>query len=190
MILITPLYVLVHLSTERNVLLILDERSTNMYSKMVPSVTQANQRMCGLAVELRSDSRQEVKYKHQIWLSESDAQGNVFFFFPLCIELNMPIHMQICSNNSLIRKEKLLWNHTGSTFLLLCLHFLSSFAFFPRNYLSFHLCVVYPGDVVFMWPNKTLFCYSLTVKGIIFWLNTTFSVPFVVYWLRLWGNNL
>lgn len=46
---------------ERNVLLILDERSTGMYGKMVPSATQANQRMCGLAVELRSDSGTKSK---------------------------------------------------------------------------------------------------------------------------------
>lgn len=60
-ILITSLYVLVNLSAERTVLLIMDKRSTNMYSKMVPSATNTNQRMYGLAVALRSDSRTKSK---------------------------------------------------------------------------------------------------------------------------------
>lgn len=105
MILIAPLYVLVHLSAERNVLLMLQERSTNLYSKMVPSATQANQRMCGLTVELRSDSGTKTKAQTPDPSEWVRCTRKCVLFF-LCIELNISMRMQICSNNSLIWKEK------------------------------------------------------------------------------------
>ena len=116
MILITPLCVLVHLSAERNVLLIL-KRKVDQHAR------QQNGSMCNASesedVPWSSDqiAGQKVKYKHQIWASESEARGNVF---SLCIELNILMQMQICSTTAYNLKGKVIVEKE-STFLLLYL---------------------------------------------------------------------
>lgn len=151
-----------------NALFILEERSNNLHSKMVPS---ANQRMCGLAEELRSDSRTKSKIQTpdlSKWVICKCVSVYCIPHIDADADFNSPA--PICSENSIIWKEKCIVKNKV-TFIRLYLQFkkqlfLCCLPFLLKVCLANHLCVVYLVDVVFIWPEKTLFGCSFAVRSL------------------------